>query len=439
MNYYILSYTHKNTDIDMREKLAFDVKNEDTKIFLSDLVSNKFIDESIILSTCNRIEFIMYVNNQQKAEEYLFEKLSDFSNIELEELKKRAASYTDISAIHHLFSVASSLDSLVIGETQISGQLKTAFKFSYDLGYCKLNLSRAIHYAFKCAALVRNSTNISKNSVSVASTAVAKAKDILGSLVDKEALIIGAGEMSMLCAKHLVNANANIIITNREMKNAEKIRDDILQSNPNANIKVESFKEIGKLINSIPLVFSATGAPHSIITADLVSKCDFDRYWFDLAVPRDIDSIDMDSISIFAVDDLQDIVQKNLALREEQARAAYGIVGRYTQEFFSWIATLSSEPLIKLMRQKAKESSLREIQKGISKGYLPREYEKNIEKTLHNAFNVFLHDLTINLKAVSNTQKGDMVIEALQFLFNDNSDPKMTEKYKCEYESETKQ
>lgn len=437
MSYYILSYTHKNTDLCLREKLAFDLKEQKTKDFLTSLVGNKFIDEAIILSTCNRIEFITYVNNNEKAEEYILQKLSDESKIHLDELKQRADFYADISAIHHLFSVASSLDSLVIGETQISGQLKSAFKFSYDIGCCKLNLSRAIHYAFKCASSVRNSTNISKNSVSVAGAAVAQAKDMLGSLDSIDTLVIGAGEMSSLCVKHLVNANANIVLINREIQNAQKIHDEIMQNNQNARIKVESFKEIGRLINSIPLVFTATGAPHSIITKDLICPCDFTRYWFDLAVPRDIDYIDDSSIKIYAVDDLQDIVQKNLALREEQARVAYGIVGRYTEEFFSWISTLSVEPLIKLIRQKAKDSSLRELQKGIQKGYLPKEYEKNIEKTLHNAFNVFLHDFTMNLKSVSNTQKGDMIIESLQFLFDDN-DIKMTEQYKCEYATDSK-
>ena len=437
MNYYILSYTHKNTNLHLREKLAFDLKDQSTKDFLLSLVGNKFIDEAIILSTCNRIEFITYVSNGEKAEEYLLQKISDVSKINLEELKQRADFYTDISAIHHLFSVASSLDSLVIGETQISGQLKNAFKFSYDIGCCKLNLSRAIHYAFKCASSVRNSTNISKNSVSVAGAAVAQAKDVLGNLDGVDTLVIGAGEMSSLCVKHLINANANIVLINREIQNAQKIHDEIMQNNKNVRIKVESFKEVGRLINSMPLVFSATGAPHSIITKDLICSCDFTRYWFDLAVPRDIDYIDDSSIKIYAVDDLQDIVQKNLALREEQASVAYGIVGRYTEEFFTWISTLGVDPLIKLIRQKAKDSSLREIKKGIQKGYLPKEYEKNIEKTLHNAFNVFLHDLTMNLKSVSNTQKGDMIIESLQFLFGDN-DIKMTEQYKCEYATESK-
>lgn len=436
MNYYILSYSHKNTDIAMREKLSLDIKNPKTKDFLKDLVDNKFIAEAVILSTCNRIEFILNVQNPLKAEEFLLNKLSVFSGIELNNLKECADSYEDVSAIHHLFSVASSLDSLVVGETQITGQLKSAFKFSYEMGCCGLYLSRAIHFAFRCAASVRNSTSISQNSISVASAAVAKAKEILGNLDEKQALVIGAGEMSTICAKHLTSANCEVILMNRDFQNAQNVRKEVLEGNPKAKIRVESFKDMGKYINAIPLLFSATGAPHTIITADMIISRDWNRYWFDLAMPRDIAHDIMSSqenIQIFAVDDLEDIVRKNLALREEQARAAYGIVGCSTQDFFSWLQTLNVEPLIKTIRALAKDSALKEIQKGITKGYLPRDYEKNIEKTLHNAFNTFLHRLTINLKAVANTPKGDSVVESLRFLFDEESGDKMLESYKCEY------
>ncbi|PZT48554.1 glutamyl-tRNA reductase [Helicobacter valdiviensis] len=432
MSYCILSYSHKNTDISLRERLALDPKNPASGVFLKEIVENKFIEEALILSTCNRIEFILNASNPQKAQEYILSKLSDYSRIGADKLQEHADFYEDIAAIHHLFSVASSLDSLVIGETQISGQLKNAFKFSYDLGCCGLELSRAIHFAFRCAASVRNSTNISKNAVSVASVAVSKAKEILGTLKDREALVIGAGEMSTLCAKHLLNAGAKVILTNRDIDKANTLSKELKQDVENASLHVDSFKNIAKLINQIPLIFSATGAPHSIITKDMLEASSMERFWFDLAVPRDIEEIQDPKIKIFAVDDLQDIVKKNLAIREEQARIAYGIVGRFTQEFFDWLQSLNVDPIIKNIRQLAKDSALKELQRGISKGFLPKEYEKNIEKTLHNAFNAFLHQFTISLKNVANTPKGDSIVESVRFLFG-GDDPKMAEKYKCEH------
>ena len=170
---------------------------------------------------------------------------------------------------------------------------------------------------------MRNSTSISQNSVSVASTAVARAKEILGVLKEKEALVIGAGEMSSLCVKHLVNQQAKIVLINRDIKNAENLASEISKNHSGAQMQVESFGELGALINQIPLVFTATGAPHTIITQDMVESQKEKRYWFDLAVPRDIDKICDENICVFAVDDLQDIVNKNLALREEQAKIAY--------------------------------------------------------------------------------------------------------------------
>ncbi len=437
MEYYILSYTHKNTDLSLREKLVFEIRNQHTKDFLFALVENKFIQEAVILSTCNRIEFILSVNNIPKTEEFLLAKLSDYSKITLEELKKTADSYENISAIHHLFSVASSLDSLVVGETQISGQLKSAFRFSYDLGCCGLALSRAIHFAFRCAASVRNSTDISKNSVSVASAAVAKAKVILKDLKRIQALVIGAGEMSTLCVKHLINNGAEIILINREIKNAYFLCEEIMHINPQAKIRVESFKELGNLINKVPLLFTATGAPHSIITQDMVEDFSQKRFWFDLAVPRDIDGIIQEGISVFSIDDLEDIVKENLVLREKQADIAYAIIEKFTQQFFAWLQSLNVEPLIKAIRQQAKESAQKELARGIAKGFLPKEYEKNIEKTLHNAFNTFLHNFTVGLKTIANTPQGDGVIEATRFLFSGEQNPLMVEQYKCEY-TETK-
>ena len=181
-------------------------------------------------------------------------------------------------------------------------------------------MSCAIHFAFRCAASVRNSTSSSQNSVSVDSTAVAKEKEILGALKEKEALVIGAGEMSSLCVKHLVNQQAKIVLINRDIKNAENLASEISKNHSGAQIQVESFGELGALINQIPLVFTATGAPHTIITKDMVESQKEKRYCFDLAVPRDNEKICDENICVFDADYLLDIFNKILSLREEQAK-----------------------------------------------------------------------------------------------------------------------
>ncbi len=429
MNYLTISFTHKNTDITIREKLAFNGE-EKLKNAYEKLKKIEFINEVIILSTCNRVEIITSVKEPLKAIEPIFKVLSEITNISIEELEGRGDTYEDSGAIHHLFSVISSLDSLVIGETQIVGQVKEAFKFSYENGYSSQKLARAMHYAFRCASTIRNSTSISKNPVSVSSVAVNKAKEILGNLGGYSAVIVGAGEMSRLACEHLIKNGVNLIILNRDLKKAQELADSL-----DGFVRVEPFSNLKEYINNFRLLFSATGAPHTVITKDMVEETDFERYWFDIAVPRDIEECNCENINIFSVDDLEQIVAKNRALRDEEARIAYSIVGKFTMDFFKWLETLSVDPLIKEIRAKAKEASLKELKRAISKKYLPAEYEKEVEKILHQAFNTFLHTPTKNLRLFAEEPESDIIVQSMQKIFGLESQKKKTiDTYKCEYQ-----
>lgn len=427
MHYLIISFTHKNTDIKVREKLSFS-NDEAKRDFLEKLQDFKCVNESILLSTCNRVEMIASVNSCEKTIDYMLSELSKVSGIEKSELESRADIYEDNGAIHHLFSVVASLDSLVIGETQIVGQLKDAFKFSTDEGFCSQKLSRAMHHAFRCAASVRSSTEISKNPISVSSVAVSKAKDILGSIEDQVALLVGAGEMSTLAGKHLITAGAKVIVVNRSLEKAQELAGELGE-----RATAKPFSDLRELLNTHTLLFSATGAPHSVITEDMVETREFERYWFDIAVPRDIEC-DMEDVNVYAVDDLEEIVAKNLSLREEQAKVAFSIVGRSTMEFFKWLQTLSIDPIIKELRDKAKECSLKEIKRSVKKGYIPAEYEETVEKILHCAFNAFLHTPTKKLKELAEKPEADTVVQSIQEIFEMDEDSiKKLNMYKCEY------
>ena len=427
MHYLIISFTHKNTDIKVREKLSFS-NDEAKRDFLEKLQDFKCVNESILLSTCNRVEMIASVNSCEKTIDYMLSELSKVSGIEKSELESRADIYEDNGAIHHLFSVVASLDSLVIGETQIVGQLKDAFKFSTDEGFCSQKLSRAMHHAFRCAASVRSSTEISKNPISVSSVAVSKAKDILGSIEDQVALLVGAGEMSTLAGKHLITAGAKVIVVNRSLEKAQELAGELGE-----RATAKPFSDLRELLNTHTLLFSATGAPHSVITEDMVETREFERYWFDIAVPRDIEC-DMEDVNVYAVDDLEEIVAKNLSLREKQAKVAFSIVGRSTMEFFKWLQTLSIDPIIKELRDKAKECSLKEIKRSVKKGYIPAEYEETVEKILHCAFNAFLHTPTKKLKELAEKPEADTVVQSIQEIFEMDEDSiKKLNMYKCEY------
>ncbi len=428
MQYVVVSYSHKNTDIEVREKLAF--PDDDLKAkALTTLMKTEGIKEAMLLSTCNRVEFLVSTSIPSAALHAIFELLHVHSGLSIEELEGRADVYEDEGAVHHLFSVASSLDSLVVGETQIAGQLKDAFRFAFENGFCSQKISRLIHYAFKCAAEVRNTTEISKNPVSVAGAAVSQAKEVMGgNLGGFTGLVVGAGEMSEIVAKHLVANGCNVVIFNRSVENAKKIAEAV-----GDHIDIEPFHALSDYINRYRLLFSATGAPHPIITEDMVEQTSFERHWFDLAVPRDIEDMSDESINIYAVDDLKEIVDNNMAMRKEQARKAYEIVGRYTIEFFKWLQTLMIDPLIKDVREQARRAAMAEIERAVKKGFIPPETQKNVEKLVHNAFNKFLHTPTKQLRDVAEQPRADTIIEAMKYIFKTDTDVRMADKYKCEF------
>ena len=427
MEYLIVSFTHKNTDIQTREKLAFgnDLEKE---TFLKSVVCHDSVNEAILISTCNRVEFILSVAQCKDSGQHIIELLSKRSNIELKELLGRADIYENEGAIHHLFTVASSLDSLVVGETQIAGQLKDAFKFSTEKGFCGQKLARVMHYSFKCAARVRTATSLGTGSVSVASTAVSKAKELYKDISNVKAIVIGAGEMSELAIKHLLKSDFEVVICSRNMQKAKTLCESFEE-----DIEVESYENLEKLLNSKRLLFTATSAPYPIIKKEMVKECNFQRNWFDIAVPRDIEDICSKDLHIYSVDDLQGIVDENVVLRADAAKIAYGIVGKITIEFFSWIKTLSVEPTIKHLYQSSDEIIEKKINNALKKGFIKLEDEENIHKLCKTIMNEFLHRPSTQLREVSKSMEGDIVLGTTQNLFGLKDDTVMLNKYKCDH------
>ncbi|EOI3857457.1 glutamyl-tRNA reductase [Campylobacter coli] len=425
--YYCISFTHKNTDLSLRERLSFSdeaKKNE----FLRLLSIHENIEECLVISTCNRVEIVAYV--KEACTEYIIKSLALLCNVDKESLIQKADIFEDSGAIHHLFSVASSLDSLVVGETQIVGQLKDAFAFALKNNFCAVHLSRAIHSAFKCAAKVRNETQISKNPISVASVAVAKAKELLP-LDGKSAIVIGAGEMGELAAKYLITAGARVIVLNRDMEKAR-----ILCERLGVLSECDSLNNLKKYLDEYELFFSATNAPNAIITNSLIDEVSHKRYFFDIAVPRDIDISENEKISVFAVDDLEVVVRKNLALREQEARMAYGIIGRETAEFFRYLNDLALTPIIKAIRLQAKECANKQLQIALDKGYLKHSDEEEARKLIHQVFKAFLHTPTMNLKHLQGKMQSDTVINAMRYIFDLENNLEGLNQYTCEFNME---
>ena len=414
MHYLIVSFSHKNASLDVREKLTYP-NDKSVNGCLTKLNSSESINETILISTCNRMEIFCSCTDVLGAKEHIFNMLSDRAGISIAQLQERADIFDDSTAIHHIFSVASSLDSMVVGETQIAGQLKDAFRFSYDKKHCDKKIARAMRAAFKCAAKVRNATEISSKPVSIASVAVSKLKSVLDDVRDKKTLIIGVGEMSEITAKHMIAHGADVYIMNRTKQKAETLADE-------CGAQVIEYGQLDKAINEFEIVFTATSSNTPIITNEIIQPSSFDRYWFDLAVPRDIIHSYDDKINLYVVDDLKEIVDENKGIREQEARKAHGVVGRSVVEFFEWLDALNVEPMIKDIYIKAYEAAEVEAARAIEHGYIPKEYANEAKKLAEQALKRFLHNMTSKMREVSHEPKADSMSGIMQMLANSEKD-----------------
>jgi len=407
MHYLTISFNHKNSTLAIREKLAF--PEDELEGCLRKINDHGNINESFLVSTCNRMEIFASCSDLSEGSDHIFKLLAERSGISFDELEGRADLFEDQGAIHHLFTVASSLDSMVVGETQIAGQLKDAYRFSHTHGFSAHKVSRAVHYAFKCAAEVRRVTDISSKPVSIASVAVAQAKQRISDFKGMNALVIGAGEMSVILAKHLVSNGAEVTVMNRTRSKAEDIAEDV-------GCGVRDLSEVSEAIDEYRLIFTSTGSKEPIIVQEMIGECDFKRYWFDIAVPRDIAVIDHEMIELFRVDDLQGIVSDNLTMREDEAKAAYTVVGRYTIEFFEWLKSLSVEPMIKEIYLRAHAAAAIETDRVIAKGYIDEKYREQAMKMSEQTIKRFLHDMTSNMRNARGMDRSDQLVESLKYL-----------------------
>ena len=425
MYYQIVSFNYKKCSLEERESIAF--KNEEEiKDFLNILTDFDFIQEAFVINTCNRVEIVVASLDNFATYHAILGLLSKFKGVSFYNLEKNALRFEEDEAIEHFFNVVSSLDSMVIGEAQITGQVKDAFKLSYLNNTAGKELNRLLSYAIKCAAEVRNSTNISEHPISIASVAVTQAEEILDSLSGMVAIVIGSGEMGKLAAKHLLRAGADVLLVSRTKEHAQSLANELGE-----NVKVGDYEKIPSYINKYRLLFTATSSKEPIITNDIVEDKNIERLWFDMAIPRDIDnSIKNEKIKIFFIDDLKEISKNNHALRKEQALIASEIVKRYKEDFLKWLQALSVEPVIKQMRLNIQDIVNSEVKRVIKKGYLPKEYEDNLRYMAIQLFDKFLHQPTKNMRELSKESDGTIAINAIKEIFNINTDSIDPKQYK---------
>jgi glutamyl-tRNA reductase len=409
--------SHHIAPVDFRERLAFseDQILESFRV----LRETHHIRESAILSTCNRVE-VYAITGRKDGVSALHNFLSDFRQIDPQELKKFTYHAHDSDAVRHLFRVAASLDSMVVGEAQILAQVKEAYDTALSAGATDTVLNRLFTKALSVGKRIRTETSIASGAVSISYAAVELAKKIFQSLEDKTVAIIGAGEMSELTAQHLVeNGVSKVLVANRTYERAVKIAEKF------NGIPLALSDDLSFLVD-VDIVISSTNAPHYLIRrqplAEIMRKRKH-RYMFliDIAVPRDIDPDvgKIDTAFLYNIDDLEEVVASNLQERQREATLAERIIEEETTKFLAQLQTLEVNPTIKALHQQFGQIAAQELETCFTKAKLSPKQQKMVASMTQAITKKLLHPPTQNLRRAVNDIDSDHVqyVRALQELF----------------------
>jgi len=417
MNVVIVGLSHKTAPVEIREKVAFPPTAMEKPLHA--LVGLPDVNEGVIVSTCNRVELYAASRNPEAAEAELRRFFASWHQLDPEELERHLYAYHGEEAIRHIYRVSASLDSMVIGEPQILGQIKTAYGYASEFKTAGIILNRLLHKAFSVAKRVRSETEIASNAVSVSFAAVELARKIFDTLEDKTVLLIGAGEMCELAARHFVTSGVpRVLVTNRTLERAEKLAEEF-------NGRAIPFEGFAEQLDQVDIVLTSTGAPGYILHRKQVEETLKKRrnrpmFFIDIAVPRDIEPAvnDIANVYLYDVDDLQGVVQANLKQRQKEAKKAEAIIEEEIGQFHKWLSELDIVPTIVALRRQFEEVRRQELEKTLSKNSSFGESERKALEALTNAIiNKLLHAPIAALKRTQNDPVGDAYVDAVRTLF----------------------
>ena len=379
-----LGLNHQTAPVSVREQLAFAPDRLDSA--LRDLLNHGGAHEAAILSTCNRTE--LYCGLKDGDSRPVVEWLGDYHRLRTGDLWPYLYQHVEGRAVRHILRVAAGLDSLVLGEPQILGQVKDAYQAANSAGALGTRLDRLFQHTFAVAKQVRTDTRIGASPVSVAFAAVSLAKQIFADLPKRTALLIGAGDTIELVARHLhENGIGRLVVANRTLERAHALAASF------AGYAI-ALEEIPAHLREADMVISATASPGLMLEAALVRQCLKQRrhqpmFMVDLAVPRDIDpaTADLDDVYLYTVDDLKDIIQENLRSRQAAAQQAEEIIESQVEHFMAWLRTQDSAASLRALRQQAeamRDEALARARRQLEQGKDPAEVMNLLAHTLTN-------------------------------------------------------
>ncbi len=411
----LLGVNHKSTPLEVREKLALNSGYEEP---LQALGKIEGIREYYLLSTCNRVEILVSVRGNAQVEEDLARFLFGDA-LTPEQYGKYLYCHRNAEAIHHLFMVAASLDSMIVGEAQILGQLKEAYRWAGEKKCTGPILNKLLHKAFSVAKRVRSETCIGSSAVSISYAAIELAKKIFGSLENKRVLLIGAGEMAELAAEHLVgNGAKDVVVANRTLERA-------LDLAKRFNGHAVGLDELFEQLEQVDIIVSSTGAPNVILHKDDVKPLMRNRrnkplFFIDIAVPRDLDPAlnDLDNVYLYDIDDLNNVVELNKAERDKEAIKASRIVDEEALKFKDWLAGLEVTPTIVALREKGDQVCRMELERTLPRlQNLSAKERKSVEKMAAAIVSRLLHDPVVYLKSDSCKDQSEMKVDLFRSAF----------------------
>lgn len=422
----VLGVNHKTTPVEIRERLAFSDPREPLQKFFS----IPGVEECCFLSTCNRVEIFFVGNPADSTKAEIRNMLFANSGVTDKETKRYTFLFQETEAITHLFRVAASLDSMIVGETQILGQLKQAFRDAMEQNCTGIILNRFIQKSFSVAKRIRTETKIGSSAVSISYAAVELAKKIFGNLKNKKVLLIGAGEMAELAAEHLITQGiGEVIVANRTFERAVKLARRF-------NGSAVALSELIPQIEIADIIISSTGAPDLVLRKQDVKPIMRQRknrplFLIDIAVPRDLDPEinDFDNVYLFDIDDLQNVIEVNKSERQKEADKAERIVTEETLKFMQWLENFEVTPTIVAIREKADAIRTAELAKTLSqlKDLSPKEI-KSIEILTTSLVNKLLHDPLNFLKSNGASDEKEMKLDLTRKIFGLDTEARRSSK-----------
>ncbi len=420
MKIVVIGLNHRTAPLEMREKLAFP---EDTLgEALKSLMDYQHIKEGMILSTCNRVEIYAVVDGEEQGKAALKNFLEEYHQMKFTEIEKKLYIYTAPEAVSHLFRVASSLDSLVVGEAQILGQVKTAYSHAHENTGTGKILNALFQKSFRVAKEVRTDTDIAKSPTSVSSVAVELAGKIFGDLSEKKVLLLGAGEMSEITARCLSSAGVtSVLVSNRTFSRAEELAEKF----QGRAVRFDSFLE--EMVHA-DIVISSTEAPHYVIKKeDVLTVMPTRRhrpvFLIDIAVPRDIEPAvnKIDNVYLYNIDDLKAVSEENLKRRQVEMNRCLPIIERETAQFMSWLNSLEVTPTIKDLKQRAEEVCRRELERSLRRlGKSSAAEREEVTSLARRLVQELLHSPITCLKKQAGKGNGYIYTSAVRDLFDLN-------------------